>query len=36
MSKRGQNSEILHIWKACLALEIVKQDKCPTYNGSSI
>ena len=36
ISKRGLNSEILHIWKAYFTLEIVKQDKCPKYNGSSI
>jgi hypothetical protein len=35
MSNRGQNSEILHIWKVYLTLGIVKQDKCPKYNGSS-
>ena len=28
--KKGQNSKILHIWKA------LKQDKCPKYCGSSI
>ena len=26
ISKRGLNSEILHIWKVYLTLEIVKQD----------
>jgi len=31
-SKRSQNSEILHIWKSYLTLEIVKQDKCPKYS----
>ena len=35
MSNRGQNSEILHIWKVYLMLGIVKQDKCPKCNGSS-
>jgi hypothetical protein len=32
---KGVHSEMLHIWKAYLTLEIV-QDKCPKYNGSSI
>ena len=35
-SRKGPNSEILHIWKAYLTLEIVKQDKCPKYLRSSI
>ena len=35
-SKRDQNSEISHVWMAYLELEIVKQDKCPKDNGSSI
>lgn len=34
--EKGPNSENLHIWKACLTLEIVKQDKCPKERGSSI
>ena len=25
------NSEILHIWKVYLTLQIVKQDKCPKH-----
>jgi hypothetical protein len=29
ISKRGPKSEIPHIWKTYLMLEIVKQDKCP-------
>ena len=29
-------TEIDHIWKAYLTLEMVKKDKCPKYNGSSI
>ena len=35
-SKRDSNSEISHIWKACLTLEIVKEDTFPKYSGSSI
>ena len=35
-SKRDQNSEISHVWMAYLELEIVKQDKGPKDNGSSI
>ena len=35
-SKRDQNSEISHVWMAYLELEIVKQDKCPKDNDSSI
>jgi hypothetical protein len=31
-SKSGPNAEILHLWKAYLTLEIVKQDKCSKYN----
>jgi hypothetical protein len=34
--KRGPNSKISHIWKAYLTLEIVKQNKYPKDNGSSI
>jgi hypothetical protein len=34
-SKRGIHSEISHTWKAYLTLEIVRQDKCPKYNGLS-
>ena len=34
--KMVPNSDILYIWKAYLTLEIVKQDKCPKYSGSSI
>ena len=30
---RGPNSEISHIWKAYLTLEIVKEDKCPNTVG---
>jgi hypothetical protein len=35
-SRMGANFEILHIWKPYLILEIINQDKCPKYNGSSI
>ena len=31
-----KNSEISHIWKAYLTLELVKQDKYTNYNVSSI
>jgi len=36
ISKSDPNFKILNIWKAYLTLEIVKQDKCPKYNRSSI
>jgi hypothetical protein len=32
-SKSGPNSDISHIWKAYLTLEIVKQDKYPKYSS---
>ena len=34
--KMEPNSEIFHICKAYLTFEIVKQQKCPKYNKSSI
>jgi hypothetical protein len=37
VSERDPNPKIFHIWQAYLhvALEIVKQDKCPKYSWSS-